>query len=82
MGRLIFISKKWRPTSANINKLPQPLRQYIHDLETMADPAHLAAENTLLRDEVHYMAQMIRKCGGSPMGAMYELIKEWRGDNE
>ena len=40
----------WEPTAANINALPEPLRRYIHDLETNADPAGMVAENILLRD--------------------------------
>lgn len=41
------------PTSAEINALPDASRQYIHDLETRADPcgdlrcAHLAEENAV-----------------------------------
>jgi hypothetical protein len=29
----------WAPTAENINKLPEPVRRYIHDLETNTDPA-------------------------------------------
>lgn len=28
----------WTPTAANINALPDPLRRYIHALETHMDP--------------------------------------------
>lgn len=30
----VDIPKNWTPTSANINALPDPLRSYIHDLES------------------------------------------------
>lgn len=30
----VDIPKNWTPTSANINALPDPLRRYIHDLES------------------------------------------------
>lgn len=33
------IPENWRPTTANINALPSPLRRYIHALETRYDPA-------------------------------------------
>ncbi len=33
------IPENWRPTTANINALPMPLRRYIHALETRYDPA-------------------------------------------
>lgn len=29
----------WTPTAENINKLPEKVRVYIHDLETRSDPA-------------------------------------------
>jgi hypothetical protein len=29
----------WKPTPENINALPEPIRQYIHDLATVCDPA-------------------------------------------
>lgn len=36
MGYLI--NPEWQPTPETINMLPEPLRTYIHDLETLADP--------------------------------------------
>ena len=41
----------WSPTAENINALPQPLRAYIHHIETEADPAGTTAENFRLREE-------------------------------
>lgn len=40
----------WLPTADAINALPADLRTYVHDLQTMCDPAGLVAENALLRD--------------------------------
>ena len=42
----------WLPTAENINALPDPVRKYIHDLETNADPAGIIRENTIARDTV------------------------------
>jgi hypothetical protein len=42
----------WTPTSAAINALPEPLRQFVHDLETHCDPAGMVAENTIARDTI------------------------------
>ena len=39
------------PTAACINALPEPLRRYIHDLETNCDPAGEVAAITLIRDQ-------------------------------
>lgn len=33
------IPENWRPTTANINALPMPLRRYIQALETRYDPS-------------------------------------------
>jgi hypothetical protein len=46
----VLKKSKWTPTPANVNALPEPIRKYIHDLETLCDPAGIVAENTLLKD--------------------------------
>lgn len=45
-------SPDWRPTPANINALPKLIRNYIHDLETICDPAGMVAENVILREDL------------------------------
>ncbi len=47
--------KDWTPTPDNINRLPEPLRRYIHDLETLCDPAGIVAENVLQRDNANML---------------------------
>lgn len=47
----------WSPTAEHINALPDPIRRYIHDLQTNADPAGTLAENFRLRRE----NEMLRK---------------------
>ncbi len=42
----------WQPTPDNINALPEPLRRYVHHLETLSDPAGLVRENALLKQQV------------------------------
>ena len=42
----------WQPIPNAVNALPEPLRRYIHDLETRYDPAGDVAALTLLRDQV------------------------------
>lgn len=41
----------WTPTAAHINALPERLRSYIHQLETVTDPAGDLRELVLTRDE-------------------------------
>ena len=60
------IPPDWTPTPANINQLPEPLRRYFHDLETVSDPAgdvaelfRLRAENKLLRWECARLAAKV-----------------------
>jgi len=49
--------EEWTPTPDNVNRLPEKICEYVHDLVTMSDPAGIIAENVLLRDEL----RMIRK---------------------
>jgi hypothetical protein len=51
----------WRPDPEHINAVPQPVRKYVHDLMTNADPAGMVAENTLLRDTVAVLEVPIRE---------------------
>ena len=44
------VNDDWLPTPENINALPEPVRKFIHDLETNTDPAHLVQENVLIKD--------------------------------
>lgn len=48
----IDIPDNWIPTAPAINALPKPLRQFIHYLETNADPAEMVRENFQLRDQI------------------------------
>lgn len=43
--------QKWQPTAEHINALPDPIRRYIHDLETRCDPAGDIRTIAVLRDE-------------------------------
>jgi hypothetical protein len=42
----------WLPTPENINALPEPLRKFIHDLETRCDPAGDVRSRVLAEDAV------------------------------
>jgi hypothetical protein len=45
----------WTPTPEAINALPDPIRSYIHDLETRADPAGEVRELVICRDSLAAM---------------------------
>lgn len=47
----LLIPNDWTPTADNVNALPEPLRRYIHDIETNCDPAGMVRENFQLRQE-------------------------------
>ena len=49
------------PDPEHIYALPQPLRSYIHDLSTNADPVGMVAENVLLRDMVTGLEARLRE---------------------
>ena len=44
------IDNYWTPTAQNINELPGPLREYIYQLETRADPSGDVQSIALLKD--------------------------------
>jgi hypothetical protein len=45
------LQESWTPTAENVNELPLPLRRYILDLETNADPAGTLRQNFQLWQE-------------------------------
>lgn len=61
MSDFTTIEDGWTPTAENIRRLPEPLRLYICNLETNADPAGMVAECTLLRDMVRQLDAMIAR---------------------
>lgn len=54
------INKDWLPTAKNINALPNPIRRYIHDIETNCDPAGMVQENVILKENCKAL-EMMRK---------------------
>jgi hypothetical protein len=46
------VGDDWLPTAENVNALPDPLRRYIHDLETRADPSGDLRDKAIAQDEV------------------------------
>lgn len=50
----------WQPTAANINALPAPVRNYIHELVANCDPAGMVAQNIFLRDQCEGLQIMYR----------------------
>lgn len=46
------LPERWLPTAENVSDLPFPLRKYIHDLETVCDPAGMVRENIIMKDTI------------------------------
>lgn len=55
-----MIADDWKPTVASINALPEPLRLYIHDIETLCDPQHLVQKIAYLQESLDGLAATIR----------------------
>ena len=51
----MLVDADWTPTPENLNRLPDPIRRYIHDLQTDVDPTGLVRENFTLRQENGYL---------------------------
>lgn len=53
------IPDDWTPSAENINALPKPLREYIHQLETFTGSAGLIQENAALRVRVEQLEALV-----------------------
>lgn len=58
---LRFFSEGWRPTAEAVNALPEPLRRYVHDLETRCDPAGDVQTMAQLRDEKYALTKLVEE---------------------
>lgn len=72
------ISSDWLPTAANINALPEPLRRYIHDLETRTDPAGEVRRIAELKDQVEAL-QVQLKTARAPRTDCFECGSDLLG---
>lgn len=48
----------WTPTAEAVNALPEPLRSYIHQLETRCDPSGELRELVIARDTIRALSQV------------------------
>ena len=55
---------KWIPTSENINALPEEIRKYIHDLETMCDPSGYVQSIAILKDTIRALTAKAADAAG------------------
>jgi len=51
----------WTPTPENINALPEPIRIYLHDLETICDPAGMVQEIALLKENIKALQKLLEE---------------------
>lgn len=68
----LAIPPDWTPTAENVNALPDPLRLYIHELETVCDPAGdvrklhlLKKENEILCWECERLSRSVKRQQGT-----------------
>jgi len=67
----LVVDKDWLPTAENVNALPDPIRRYIHDLETNCDPPSMVRENIILKETCKAL-EMMKK----PVVDM-EFVNKW-----
>lgn len=55
----------WLPTAENVNALPDPVRQYVHDLETRCDPAgdvrELAVCRAIVESQEYLISELLQE---------------------
>jgi hypothetical protein len=66
----LVIDPSWTPTAENINALPRPLRQYIHDLQANTDLVETMRENFRLRQEI---AALRKKLAGDDHSFFFDV---------
>ena len=67
--------KDWTPTAANINRLPYPVRAFIHDLETRCDPAGDVRALIVARDTARALEVELARMRAEVAGAEAELAR-------
>ncbi len=55
------ITKDWLPTAENTNALPGPVRDYIAELATNADPPSMVADNIIMKDAIKTLEKMLEE---------------------
>ncbi len=63
----------WLPTPENINALPEPIRKFIHDIETNTDPQGLVRENVLIKDTCKMLALKLEE----KQEITKEFVEKW-----
>lgn len=61
----------WQPTAENVNALPAPVRRYIHDLVSNADPAGTVRDLTIAQDtirELEFSNRLLRDACNEVVG--------------
>ena len=73
---------EWTPTPENINALPAPVRQYIHDLETRCDPAGDVRTIAMLQENVQALIHLLEERGKTALsvGKPEENLYVWGTD--
>lgn len=64
----------WLPTPENINALPEPVRKFIHDIETNVDPQGLVRENVLIKDTCKMLVIKLEEKGKVDQAFVDELV--------
>lgn len=71
-GPAASVDGDWQPTSENVNALPDPIRRYIHELETDADPAGTIRAKCILEDQVKQLAAQLGGAQAATRRAEYQ----------
>lgn len=74
------IDEDWLPTPDNINALPEPVRKFIHDLETNTDPAHIVRENILIKDTCKLLLEKLEEKRKVTEGWIQKMAEDTASD--
>lgn len=66
----------WEPTSEAINELPEPVRRYVHDLETRCDPAGEVRDLTMIKAENEQLRKALEDVKADADVELEEVIEK------
>ena len=75
MAGKLTLYQDFRPDALHVNALPEKLKQYVHDLETDADPAGDKARLLLLKEQVDGLSSLYAQAKAE-LHAMHTMIDD------
>ena len=77
-----LLAEAWTPTSENVNALPAPVRQYVHDIETRCDPAGEVQQRAALQESVAGLSALLAEARAAHDAQTAQHVRDVDAANE